>query len=163
MVENPYRKARLDRSMTQRELAHITNTTPQSVLMLEQALFNSVPQSYAQYWQGRVDENQYYQWRTLARGSSGINRDYDPNSDTWLHFRQSISPSFKGFCVRLCFQPSLLREFEKKWFSRDLMVQALSEAFVPEEMCWFITQRSKVRRVLSPISLQTPSGVRTVP
>ena len=155
-MQNPYREQRLNNNQTQRELARILNITQQSVLMLEQGLFNNVPQSYLNYYPN-INPEHYVIWRTSQREMSTWARDANYDSVRWLEFRESIVPSFKGFCVKLYFQPSLLREFEKKWFSRDLLITALSESNVPLGFAEMITERRRVR------PSQTQSVPRTVP
>jgi hypothetical protein len=139
---NPYKQARLDANYTQKELATELGVTPQSILMAEQALFNHPPASIDQAFPGRVAA--YYEWRSQARFEHSKDWTLNYKAQKWLDFRQSISPSFKGFCVQLCFQPSLLREFENHHYSRDLLLTALSEANINRGYAEAITSRSRV-------------------
>jgi len=139
---NPYKQARLDNNYTQKELATELGITPQSVLMAEQGLFNHPPVSITEAFPGRVEA--YYEWRTNQRYQHSKDWNLNYKAQRWLDFRQSISPSFKGFCVQLCFQPSLLREFENHHYSRDLLLTALSEANINTNYAEAITSRSRV-------------------
>lgn len=139
---NPYRAARLDNNYTQRELAYELGVTPQTVLMVEQGLFNRPPASITIAFPNR--EAAYAEWRTNQRHINSQHWDINYKAQLWRDFRESISPSFKGFCVQLCFQPSLLREFEQHHYSRDLLLTALSEANINSEYANAITKRSRV-------------------
>jgi transcriptional regulator with XRE-family HTH domain len=143
-MENPYRQARINANMTQKEVASTIGVTPQTVLMVEQGLFNVPPTAIESIFPNRRDS--YIEWRTHTRYHHS--QQWEPNykSQAWLDFRQSISPSFKGFCVQLCFQPSLLREFETKWYSRDLLIEALLEANIYPSYADSITERNRVLR-----------------
>lgn len=142
LMLNPYKQARIDSNYTQKELATELGVTPQTILMAEQALFNHPPTSIDQAFPGRIAA--YYEWRTQTRYLHSTTWSLNYKAQRWLDFRQSISPSFKGFCVQLCFQPSLLREFENHHYSRDLLLTALSEANIDTNYAQAITARSRV-------------------
>jgi len=125
LTENPIRSVRRDLKLTQSQLADHFAVTPQTILMLEQGLFNSIPEHMAR--ELGVSPREYQQW---VKQSRDLNHVYFMNANTdhgWNTFRLSVHASFRGFCRRLVFQPSILREFE---LSRQRNRQILSEALI---------------------------------
>jgi DNA-binding XRE family transcriptional regulator len=127
---NPIRSARLDLRLTQAELAHQLNVTPQSVLMLEQGLFSKLPDRIA--LELGVSQQDYQDWIKIQRYNNAGHFDQATTTKGWLEFRWSITGhSFRGFCRVLYFQPSILREHERY---RQRNVQVLSEALIDAQL-----------------------------
>jgi len=125
MEENPIRRVRRDLRLTQKDLSDRLLVTPQTVLMLEQGLFNSVPQEIA--IELGVSNRDYHQWVIQQRRINSSKFHYARTNEGWVTFRLSVSPSFRGFCRMLVFQPSILREYE---LQRQRNRQLLSEALI---------------------------------
>jgi hypothetical protein len=93
--------------------------------MLEQGLFNSVPIDIAR--EMSIDPREYREW---VRQSRLLNSSFFDGAVTdrgWKTFRDSVHHSFRGFCRKLVFQPSILREYE---LARQRNRQILSEALI---------------------------------
>jgi hypothetical protein len=93
--------------------------------MLEQGLFNSVPIEIAT--ELGVSNIEYKRWVIHMRHYNSRHFNYARTNEGWVTFRLSVSPSFRGFCRMLVFQPSILREYE---LSRQRNRQLLSEALI---------------------------------
>lgn len=123
--ENPIRAARRDLRLTQKALSDQLLVTPQTILMLEQGLFNSVPTEIAT--ELGVSNIEYKRWVINLRRYNSPKFHYARTNEGWVTFRLSVSNSFRGFCRMLVFQPSILREYE---LSRQRNRQLLSEALI---------------------------------
>jgi len=125
LTENPVRSVRRDLKLTQSQLASHFDVTPQTILMLEQGLFNSIPEQISRIL--GVSNKEYQQWVRDSRHLNSVYFDHAATDHGWQVFRLSVHASFRGFCRRLVFQPSILREFE---LSRQRNRQILSEALI---------------------------------
>jgi hypothetical protein len=122
---NPLTLARKSLNLTQQRLADDLGVTVQVITNAEAGLFNSVPSALSGYL--HVPQEHYLEWVTAQRHQ---NEKYFQNARTnlgWKVFKEQVSQSNRGFCRRLVFQPSILREYEQHKRSKPLLAQALSE------------------------------------
>jgi hypothetical protein len=131
MSTNPLTEARKRRNLTQQKLADDLGVTVQVITNAEAGLFNSIPSALSGYLQ--VPQHEYVAWVIAQRAQ---NTKYFQNARTnlgWQVFKDQVSQSNRGFCRRLVFQPSILREYEQHKRSKPLLKQALSEVGLSPE------------------------------
>jgi hypothetical protein len=120
---NPVKRARVSYSMTQKDLSELLHVTTQVVISAEAGLFNSLPEGFIEVL--HVTQDSYQEWVYQERRQ---NRPYFETAVThlgWAVFKESVSNTNRGFCRRLVFQPSILREYEHYKRSKPLLAAAL--------------------------------------
>lgn len=126
---NPYKAERLKRGLTQKQVATYSGVTTQVVTNLESGLYYKPPI--------RLDPTQhlatsYRKWVRFRRQENSFMFNDYTLSDFEM-FRISITPSFRGFCRLLVFQPSMLQEYEAYGYNRDALNKALKGVGIPRD------------------------------
>lgn len=127
MANNPYAIARKSLNLTQSQLAQHAHCTVQVVTNLEAFLYHKPPISIANLFPD-IPLNLYTECVKQQRIENSHLFDYaNTHALTFRAFRHSVTPSFRGFCRALVFQPSLLAEFERYHRNTRILSNALSE------------------------------------
>lgn len=141
MDQNPYRRIRKQRNLTQKELALSAGVTPQVITNLESGLFYKPPVSVTNVitlYDGALSEQelhlQYYLWVRELRSANGIVFQRGNLNQGWVNFRLSVHKTFRGFCRQLVYQPSMLQEFEERNLNRPSLIEALRQVGLPDYM-----------------------------
>jgi len=162
--ENPLRELRVELALTQEQTAQIAGVTRQVVLGAEQGLYAVPPRSLVDALTtliggtGRPDdllrqiiEDKYYDWVSKKRAA---NRKYFAGVDlsgpgilnkkqAWEHLKLKVAGTGSGystrmFCIRLVYQQSLIREFEKYGRGRAGIYRALTECGLGAEQLGYL-------------------------
>jgi DNA-binding XRE family transcriptional regulator len=120
-MKNPIKIKREQLQLTQGELASAAGITRQVVVLSEQGLYKSPPESLLRvlcrmdFTSQAVLTANYASWVTSQRW---LHRDrfmrVGPGQVTWSALKNQVAgKSQQAFCRELVYQPSLVREFEK--------------------------------------------------
>jgi len=165
---NPYTLARKELSLTQSELATLANVSTQVVTNLERGLFYKPPSNVVHaIHQAYKDRDPYQSWnvqRAAQTYTLWVTEERKSHSDKfpalahdcltdesntlinlwdWVDFRHLVSPSFRGFCRALVFQPSMLAEWEDRGLNKDAVRRALREVGYTEDSADIILSMRK--------------------
>jgi transcriptional regulator with XRE-family HTH domain len=145
---NPFRLIRDQLGITQKTMSERSGVTIQVVTNLECGLYHKPPIAITTYLESIDPDNtmlelDYYKWVKDTRSdNSELFQSYltpnimespdSYNGWSWLSFRLTITPSFRGFCRLLVYQPSMLQEYEAIGNNRGAVNRALSGVGVPQ-------------------------------
>lgn len=144
---NPYRSERLAHGLTQLALARECGITSQVIGNLEVGLFYKPPISVTNYFDDPSLEQRYKVWVRNERALNALILERflnQPNDTDWVTFRLAVSPSFRGFCRIIVFQPSMLKEFEDRGINRGALNIALKQCGVDRERRTMLLYRKGV-------------------
>lgn len=134
---NPLKDYRLAHQLTQVQLASSLGITPQIIVSVEAGMMNTLPLRIYEAFPPHLRDLSELRYQSFRLEQRQLNSHHfvSPealSSPTFTKYRLVVSPSHRGFCKLLCFQPSILSSFESKGQSKELLSSALSDANVPD-------------------------------
>lgn len=138
-------------SLSQRALADKLGVTPQVIWNTEAGLFTTIPVSIREYLAEHMEispdqvQDEYYVWVMHQRHLNiplfaYVETEHYPELklswiERWRDFKRQVqpplvgsnTPSHRGFCVKLVYQPSVLTIYEKMNQGRHMLARALRQ------------------------------------